>query len=467
MTQTKPTPATTQPVGKWKPYLTYKDSGIEWLGEIPEHWEVKRLKFNCNINPRPGLQNFPDDLEASFLPMECIGEDGSLLLDRTRTVEQVRQGYTNFQDNDVIVAKITPCFENGKGALCEGLLNGIGFGTTELHVLRANRESQPKYIYYLTKSHSFTEIGAAMMYGSAGQKRVPEEFVKNFPVATPPLTEQCAIAAFLDRETSKINTLISKKEHLIELLQEKRAALISQAVTKGLDANVAMKDSGIEWLGEIPAHWEMKRLKFCLRSIEQGWSPSCENRPAEAEEWGVLKVGCVNGVKFNPDENKALPAELVPLYDFEIKPGDVLISRANTRELLGSTSIVPEVRPHLLLCDKLYRLRLLPEALDATYFVLAMGSSTVRFQLERDATGASNSMQNISQATILNLVFPLPDVAEQQAITAYIGRETAKIDALISRIGEAIEKLKEYSIALISAAVTGKIDVRENGSAEV
>jgi type I restriction enzyme S subunit len=224
------------------------------------------------------------------------------------------------------------------------------------------------------------------------------------------------------------------------------------------------KNSGVEWLGEIPVHWEVRRLKFCLTSIEQGWSPPCENRPAEIEEWGVLKVGCVNGVNFDSNENKSLPLELSPIPELEIKPGDVLMSRANTRELLGSASLVMQVRPRLLLCDKLYRLKLMVEVINSSYFVFAMGSHGVRFQLEREATGASNSMQNISQSTILNLVIPVPDIAEQEAIISYIERETAKIEALISKIGEAIEKLKEYSAALISAAVTGKIDVRETNS---
>src|SRR5205085_2864439 len=125
-----------------------------------------------------------------------------------------------------------------------------------------------------------------------------------------------------------------------------------------------------------------------------GWSPSCENRVADADEWGVLKVGCVNGTAFNENENKALPKDLKPIPGLEIKLGDILMSRANTRELLGSASIVRNVRPRLLLCDKLYRLRINQEILLPDFFVLIMRSSTVRFQLERDATGASSSMQN-------------------------------------------------------------------------
>src|SRR5258708_6161063 len=173
-------PLASSGIGKWKKYPVYKDSDVEWLGEIPEHWEIRRLQFNCKINPKADLPSLHGDMDISFLPMEHIGEDGNLSLDETRKIDQVRQGYTYFRNGDVILAKITPCFENGKGALCQGLLNGIGFGTTELHVLRASQENHPNFIFYLTKSYPFKNIGSAMMYGAAGQKRVPEDFIRNF-----------------------------------------------------------------------------------------------------------------------------------------------------------------------------------------------------------------------------------------------------------------------------------------------
>jgi hypothetical protein len=135
-------------VRKWKQYPAYKNSGVEWLGEIPAHWDVKRLRFSCQINPpKSEISSLPIDTTVSFLPMERIREDGFLDLEEIRAIEQVRQGYTYFRNTDVIIAKITPCFENGKGALCSNLLNGIGFGTTELHVLRANEEIEPSFIW--------------------------------------------------------------------------------------------------------------------------------------------------------------------------------------------------------------------------------------------------------------------------------------------------------------------------------
>ena len=448
-------------IGRWRVYEHYKDSGIEWLGKIPEHWYISRLKFFSRTNPsKSEIQHLPKDTLVSFLPMELIGEDGQLSLTQHKEIQQVQQGYTYFRTDDVIIAKITPCFENGKGALCKVLTNDIGFGTTELHVLRPSLLLYAPFLFHITKSPFFRILGAASMTGSAGQQRVSEDFIKDYPLALPPLVEQQAITAFLDREITKINELITKKERMIELLQQRRTAIITQAVTKGLNPDVPMKDSGVEWLGEIPAHWEMRRLKHSIYSIEQGWSPSCENRLADAEEWGVLKVGCVNGIEFNDNEHKALPKDLEPIPELEVKTGDILMSRANTRELLGSASIVRQIRPRLLLCDKLYRFRINNKVLEPEFFVISMKTSLIRFQLERDATGASSSMQNISQSTILNLFLSLPDTKEQEEIVSFLSIETAKIDKLISRIQDGIKKLKEYSTALISASVTGKIDVR-------
>ncbi|MCC6764434.1 MAG: restriction endonuclease subunit S, partial [Deltaproteobacteria bacterium] len=216
-----------------KPYPTYKDSGVEWLREIPAHWEVKRLKFGVELNPSPlAARRLAHDAEVSFVPMEAVGEYGGLDLSRIKPLADVGSGYTYFANGDVVVAKITPCFENGKGALAAGLTNGIAFGTTELHVLRALDAVDGQYLFYVTLSDAFRRLGEAEMYGAGGQKRVPEAFAENLKHPLPPEPEQRAIAAFLDRETARIDGLVAKKERLIELLQEKRTALITRAVTK-------------------------------------------------------------------------------------------------------------------------------------------------------------------------------------------------------------------------------------------
>lgn len=212
------------------------------------------------------------------------------------------------------------------------------------------------------------------------------------------------------------------------------------------------KDSGVEWLGRVPAHWQLMPLKRLVLSIEQGWSPECESWPAATGEWGVLKVGCVNGGSFRPEENKALPLSLKPRPELAICKGDVLVSRANTRELVGSCVPVSQDYPNLLLCDKIYRLR--AGELVNPEFLAALITVHGRRAVEIEATGASSSMLNISQSVILDLPIALPASTEQGQIIAAARRETVRIDSLIEKKTRFIELLREKRQALITHAIT-------------
>lgn len=212
-----------------------KDSGIDWIGEIPEGWEVKRLRFNCNVNPT-GKKVFSDDkTKVAFLPMEKVSVHGEYDSESTAEYWEVSSGFTYFINNDVLVAKITPCFENGKGAMVTNLVNGIGFGTTEFHVLRSYRNIIPKYLYYFTKTHFFRTIGEVFMKGSAGQQRISTDFTKDFCMMTPSKESQLQIVQYLDKETSKIDQIIKKIEEKINLMEEYKKSLIHHVVTGKVD----------------------------------------------------------------------------------------------------------------------------------------------------------------------------------------------------------------------------------------
>lgn len=213
------------------PAATMKNSGVEWLGDVPAHWEVKRLRFTLSLNPVKSELNIPEDTLVSFVPMEAVNFDKDLTLSEERNLDEVYKGYTYFKNGDVVLAKITPCFENGKSAIAQNLTNGIAFGTTELHVLRSQDSINNHFLYYLIKSDSFMKIGESEMYGAGGQKRVPEEFIKNFLIGLPPYYEQVTIADYLDQETAKIDRLCETVNQTIGRLKEYRTALITQAVT--------------------------------------------------------------------------------------------------------------------------------------------------------------------------------------------------------------------------------------------
>ena len=219
------------------PSVPMKDSGVEWLGEVPAHWSVLRLRYAAKLNPsKQEIANQDRATEVSFIPMEAIEEDGSLNLDRARSIGEVETGYTYFRDGDVAIAKITPCFENGKGAVMVGLTKGIGFGTTELIIVRPIEELVSSgYLDRMFRSHPFRQLGEAAMYGAGGQKRVPDDFVRNFAIGIPPRAEQTTISAFLHNEAAKLDGLVEKARLTIDLLQERRSALISAAVTGQID----------------------------------------------------------------------------------------------------------------------------------------------------------------------------------------------------------------------------------------
>ena len=213
------------------PKAKMKDSGIEWLGEIPEGWELKKLRFLCRLNPPKSECKENTNIEVTFLPMDMVGKRGEINKKETRIMKDVYEGYTYFRDNDVLLAKITPCFENGKGALVRNLLNGIGFGTTEFHVLRAYKSMSPEYLYFITYSTSFRKTGEANMIGAAGQKRIPESFVKDFTIGIPSIKEQNRIILGLKNKLAGIDLLMDKIQLQNQKLQEFRQSLISNVVT--------------------------------------------------------------------------------------------------------------------------------------------------------------------------------------------------------------------------------------------
>ncbi len=439
------------------PYPNYKPSGVEWLGNVPEHWQILALKKNFQIvggsTPKSEIESFWDGDIPWATPSDLSKLETVYIKDTQRkiTAEGLAScGTTLVPESSIIlstrapigslaIAKTSLCTNQG----CKSLLPSEKTNTEYFAHLLSICSAE---LNIRGKGTTFLEISG--------------DELGSFKTPVPPLDEQTRIAAFLDRETAKIDELVAEQQRLLELLKEKRQAVISHAVTRGLNPAAPLKPSGIEWLGDIPAHWEVKPLKYSITKIEQGWSPQCESRPADDEEWGVLKVGCGNRDRFDPNEQKALPPEIAPEPTYEVKNGDILVSRGNSLELVGMATLVENVRPRLLLSDLLYRFRAKPERAIGKFVVLALRSPNVRFQIERDAVGTSASMKKIGQGVIREFTVALPPLAEQAAIVAHLDTELATFDTLTTEAQRAIELLQERRTALISAAVTGQIDVR-------
>jgi type I restriction enzyme S subunit len=447
-------------------YPRYKDSGVEWLGEVPEHWRVDRLKRSTHSTKNGVWGNEPQGDDNDVVCIRVADFDRWKLRvnlgERTiRNVIASDRAGRMLNTGDLLLEKSGGGDNQPVG--CVVLYDHAGPAVCSNFVARvviAAEMIASFWRYYHAAMYSL-RLNTRSIKQTSGIQNLDQQQYFDEPAAFPPSSEQLLLAEFLDRETAKIDKLIGEQGHLITLLKEKSRAVISHAVTRGLDPDAPMKPSGVEWLGDMPADWDVLPIKRVLTSVEQGWSPQCESYPAEGpDEWGVLKVGCVNGGKFKPSENKLLPAELDPIPELGIKSGDVLVSRANTRELVGSAVVVGDDYPKLLLCDKLYRLRVNEERCLPAFLALYLTSAAARTQVEIGATGASSSMLNIGQSTILEMYIPLPPVEIQRRIVDRISDQLISSANLQQAAERAIALLQERRTALISAAVTGKIDVR-------
>ena len=439
-------------------YPNYKDSGVEWLGEVPGHWEVKRLRFVAELNPsKSETASIDRDTLVSFLPMDAIGEDGSLRLDVEKPISELESGYTYFRNGDVTVAKITPCYENGKGALMLGLLNDIGFGTTELIVARPNAaEITGPYLHYLFISPDFRNLGESHMYGAGGQKRVPDAFVRNFATAFPPLPEQTQIAAFLDRETAKIDGLVAEQRRLMALLKEKRQAVISHAVTRGLNPDAPMKPSDIEWLGDVPAHWETRTIAKASTKITNGFVGPTRDILVDAGTPYIQATHIKNG-RVNFDDGYFVRPDWSAAHSKSIlREGDVLI--VQTGAGTGDVGLVSENEVGYN-CHALIIVAPNKSLLHGTYLSAVLQSTYGQEKLTSIETGAMHPHLNCGEVKFVDL--PVPPLAEQLSIVSYTIKSADKFDTLTAEAQRAIALLQERRTALISAAVTGQIDVRD------
>ena len=450
---------------KLSPYPKYKPSGIHWLREVPEHWEVKRGRFCLEVNPRSQqLRGLGPDDEVSFVPMEDVGELGGLNLRLKCCISDIEHGYTDFDEGDVLVAKITPCFENGKGALAAGLLNKSAFGTTELLVLRAFHDLDRRFLFYVTISQPFRSIGEGEMYGAGGQKRVPPDFCEDFRFQLPSPGEQHAIANFLDRETAKIDTLVAKKRTLIDRLKENRTALISRAVTRGLPPDAArqagldphpkLHPTGVDRLGAIPEHWDLKRLKHILSEpLKYG-----ANEAAELDDHDLPRYVRITDI----DENDGLREETFRSLTSEaaagylLGRGDLLFARSGATA--GKTFLYRSNWGACAYAGYLIRARI-DEMKAVPEFVRHFTASTCYWQWLSSAF-IQATIPNVSAERYASLWIPLPPVREQGLIAEFVDRENGKIASLLEKLKTAIQRLQEHRIALITATVTGKNDVR-------
>ena len=432
---------------QYRPYPAYKDSGVEWLGEIPAHWEVKRLKYAAPLRVSK-LDAKPED--ATYIGLENIESWTGRLLIQNQP-ESVESAVDRFEAGDVLFGKLRPYL--AKAARPEF----SGVSTSEILALRPVEYSQ-SYLLYSLLNKSYIHWVDMLTYGTK-MPRVSPDQVSNSFTPLPPLPEQRAIAAFLDCETTKIDALVAKKERLIELLQEKRTALISHAVTKGLDPDVPLKDSGVEWLGEIPAHWEVKRMRV-MGTLQTGITLGKRYETPDLVTRPYLRVANVQDGYLALDDIAEIELPAKETRRYELRPNDVLLTEGGDFDKLGRGYLWSGQIPSALHQNHIFVVRPNQQVLSSKFLTVLLTSSYGRAYFTATSKQSTN-LASTNSKKLASFPIPIPSLTEQRAITAFLDRETAQIDALVAKVQEAIDRLKELRTALISAAVTGKIDVRE------
>lgn len=440
-------------MAKYQPYPAYKSSGVEWLGDVPSDWRLTELKRYVSVK---GGFAFPSDsFTDQGVPVIRIGDikfDGSISLSNCKRINAPIISYKNYIVSSGKYLMAMTGATIGKVGVYSGGENV--FINQRVGMYESSVDIEYRYLWYILASSGYQEHIKLTAFGGA-QPNISDVGMLAYKSTLPSKAEQQKISAFLDYETAQMDNLVAKQEKLIELLKEKRQAVISHAVTKGLNPNAEMKDSGVEWLGQIPKHWDVPKIKQIVSTpVTDGphETPTFvdEGVPfisAEAVSKGFINFQKIRGF-ITEELNKIYSRKYSPqLHDiYMVKSGATtgVTAIVETEDVFNIWSPLAVIR-----CKEAYN----------PYFVLNFMRS-YSFQEAVELNWSFGTQQNIGMGVIENLSVPCPPLNEAKEIALYLKNQTAKIDKTIEKAEQAIELLKERRTALISAAVTGKIDVR-------
>ena len=428
-------------------YPAYKDSGVEWLGRIPEHWSIKKFRYVFEESPEKIID-------------EVVGEMLSVSGYRGIEIKQYDDEGRRRTDDELVGYRVV---RPGQLVVNTMWLNysGLGVSEHEGHVSPAYRSYwidpslDKKFIHHLMRSGTYVQGYTKLLTGiRPNSLQMGRDDLMVFPVLLPPKSEQTQVARFLDHETARIDALIEEQQRLIELLKEKRLAVISHAVTKGLDPSVPMKDSGVEWLGAVPAHWTVSKLKFMTDCVVD-----CPHETPDYDPDGdylVIRTADLDQGTLKPDQMYRLGREQYThrTRRASLKNKDIVYGREGER--WGHAALVPESDLYAL-GQRMMQFRVSSDVCPE-FFMYQLNSVSIYRQGEVDTVGATSPHVNIS--TIINYQMMIPPLAEQTQIARHLSKTLQAMDSLIGESIDTVDLLQERRSALISAAVTGKIDLR-------
>ena len=432
---------------EFKQYPSYKNSGVEWLGHVPEHWNTKPTKYCFKLITDKAIENNSEVLLSVYTD---IGVKPRSELEERGNKASTTDGYWIVKKGDIIVNKLLAWM----GAI--GLSNYSGVTSPAYDILRIKYNYTPEYYNYLFRNGDmFTEFKRYSRGLMDMRLRLYFSEFGNIKLPVPSIDEQQKIVSFLDIETARIDNLIAKQEKLIELLEEQRKSIISHAVTKGLNPNAPMKESGVEWLGEVPEHWKIGKLKRWFNTVSGG-TPNSNNYAK------YYKNGTHPWLRTTDLNNGILTSFEIGITDEAIKessckyvPEDsVLIAMYGGDGTIGKNALLKfKSTINQAICALIPNSHFNPEY---TFFYIQF----YRPYWMVNAMGGRKD-PNINQQQIQDAYFVLPPFDEQNKIVDFLKKEHSRIDSLVLKQNQLIEKMKEYRSSIISHAVTGKINVRE------
>ena len=432
-----------------------KDSGIEWIGEIPEGWEITRLKYLADFEPTCDTSYLTDESEITYTPMECV-KNGDFE-NRSALYGNLSHTLTPFQNGDIAMAKVTPCFENGNIAIMNNLFSGFGLGSSELFIFRPKSIST-RYLFYWLQNKAFVARACSTMTGTGGLKRISPSFIRNCPVHCPSMDEQTKISDYLKAKCSEIDTMLSKNRSSIEEYKKLKQAVITQTVTKGVRGEREMKDSGVEWIGEIPVEWRKTQLRHCA-TIKSGITlGKSYSKDTVLIERPYLRVANVQGGYV--DLNDLATIEVTPDEDlkYRLHSGDVLMTEGGDRDKLGRGcvwhgEIEPCLHQNHVFAVQTNETILLPEFLE-----YLTASDVGRSYFDVTAIKTTN-LACTSSSKVLAFTIPLPSIEEQIGIVDFIKKRSLELNKLMMKKELLVQELESYKKSLIYEVVTGKREV--------
>jgi type I restriction enzyme S subunit len=444
---------------RWRRYPKYKPSGVEWITLLPDHWKREKVSRVGSIKGRIGWRGYTsNDIRDENEGILAIGatqitKKGTIDLSKATFISKEKYEESpeiKLFGNEILIVKVGATI--GKIGFFP---KGLGEATINPNVMIfSSFKDLNRFIFYCLKGEYF-QISLELNKSAGAQDAINQEFFNSLSIFSPPLPEQHAIAAFLDRETARIDTLIAKKERQIELLQEKRSALISHAVTKGLDPNVKMKDSGIEWLGMVPEGWKISHIRRIISKFVD-----YRGKTPEKVESGVRLITARN-IK-NGQIDFSLSEEFMKNEDYESwmvrgfpEIGDIIIT---TEAPLGEVAQI--VDTDIALAQRIILLKTNKNQIHNEFLKYQLMSDLGKGELLSRSTGSTAI--GIKAEHLRSISVIIPPLNEQTEVVLYIQREIRNLENPIEKIVDSINKLREYRSALISAAVTGKIDVRKD-----